>query len=377
MRDPAEEARLSDQLRTFGVTAERDGAPLYARLCQELATDAEVLGLLGGAPPLQRRPNLLLAAVHYLLLAGEDDPLADDYPTVVEWRSPGGDARRAEGDPADRFRSFCARHRERLAELLATRATQTNEVGRCAALLPALATVASRSDRPLALVDLGASAGLALLFDRYAYTYHLPAGRKRGAGDPGSTVRLVAEVREGRLPDLSLPPVTHRAGIDRDPADPGDADRSLWLLACQWPDHLGRFGRLRDALALARATPGRPRVEAGDMVNDLAAAARRAPADSRLCLTHSWAAAYLPPVRQKELAEAVTAVARDRPVSWVFAEQPYEVPGLEVPPSPGGRADGAATALVLVELADGRRRCARLADVHHHGRWIRWWGWPD
>ena len=258
--------------------------------------------------------------------------------------------------------------------MLATRSTQTNEVGRCTALLPAFAAVARAQDRPLALVDLGASAGLHLLFDRYAYSYRGPAGVVP-AGDAASPVGLEAELRAGELPDLALPPVAHRAGIDRHPVDPDDEDQSRWLLACQWPDHLERFARLRAALDLARATPDRARVAEGDMVRDLPAAAAAAPADAHLCLYHCWAVAYLPPERQRQLVATIEGVARERPVSWVFAELPYEVPSLPVPPAPGDRTVKGATALVRVEFGPGRRAARRLADVHPHGRWIHWW--PD
>lgn len=373
MRDDAAPADLGRQFRTFAAVAERDGAPLYRRICEGVAGDGAVLRLVGQAPPSQRRPNLLLAAVHFLLLQGADDPLAAHYPTVAEWlgRPPSAPS----GDPFAAFSAFCRRHHDALAGLLATRSTQTNEVGRCTALLPGLVTVAARSTEPLSLVDLGSAAGLNLLFDRYAYAYSGPGPAVTRAGAEGSAVLLEAELRHGPLPDLSLPEVAHRAGIDAHPVDPDDLDRSLWLLACQWPDHPGRFRRTARALDLARATADRPRVAAGDVVDDLASVASTAPPGTHLCLFHSWVAAYLSPTDQARLAAEVAAAARERAVSWLYAEQPYEVPALDPPPAPAGE-DKAATALVLVEL-DGRRRTAvRLADVHPHGRWIRWWGRP-
>jgi hypothetical protein len=376
VREEVEAPGLARQFRNFGSYAGSDGAPLYRRLCEGVAGDEALLGLMAEAPPTQRRPNLLLAAVHYLLLAGVDDPLADHYPTVAQWRAPHrvGNIRRGGEDPFGDFAAFCRTYRDPLVALLATHSTQTNEVGRCTVLLPAFAAVAQAQDRPLALVDLGASAGLHLLFDRYAYSYRGPAGVVH-AGDAASPVDLEAELRAGELPDLALPPVAHRAGIDRHPVDPDDEDQSRWLLACQWPDHLERFARLRAALDLARAAPDRARVAEGDMVRDLPAAAAAAPADAHLCLYHCWAVAYLPPERQRQLVATIEGVARERPVSWVFAELPYEVPSLPVPPAPGDHTVKGATALVRVDFGPGRRAARRLADVHPHGRWIHWW--PD
>lgn len=389
MRDQPDAPSLDRQFRGFAKAAARDGAPLYRRLAEGIAGDRGILDLMGGAPAAQRRPTLLMAAVHYLLLAGDDDPLARHYPTLAPAPDPAGDATpvRPAGDPFPAFAAYCRRRRDALAELLGTRATQTNEVGRCTVLLPALATVAARRREPLSLVELGASAGLNLAFDRYGYTYRAAgevgvagvagevgeAGTTYRAGNPAAAVALAATLRGGRVPDLAVAAVAHRSGLDLDPVDPADEDRARWLLACQWPDHLARFHRLRAALALARATTDRPRVRRGDMVDDLPAMAAAAPAGSHLCIFHTWVAAYLPPARQEALAAVVDDLARARPVSWVFAESPYEVPGLPVPPAPAEVAK-APTALVLVEGHGGDRRVRRLADVHHHGAWLHWWG---
>jgi hypothetical protein len=380
---------LADQFRSFAVAVGRDGTAVYERICRGVADDRSLLDLTGLAPPAQRRPNLLLAAVHFLLLGGADDRLADHYRTVAEWR--GTPVRRLadDRDPFVEFAAFCRAHRAELADLLATRATQTNEVGRCAVLLPAFVTVAAAAGRPLALVDLGASAGLNLLFDRYAYRYANTTGAKAtdgsttgarapDAGVAGSTVILDCDVRAGVLPDLALPPVAYRAGIDRQPVDVDDDDAARWLLACQWPEHVTRFTRLRAAIDLARAAPDRGDVRTGDVVDDLAETVAGAPPGAHLCVYHSWVAAYLTTERQQALGAAITDVARSRPVSWIFAELPYEVPGLPVPPAPADRAGDrppkGATAVVLVDLDGSRSRVHRLADVHPHGRWMYWWG---
>jgi hypothetical protein len=372
---------LADQFRSFAVAVGRDGTAVYERICRGVADDRPLLDLTGLAPPAQRRPNLLLAAVHFLLLGGADDRLADHYRTVAEWR--GTPVRRPadDRDPFVEFAAFCQAYQTELADLLVTRATQTNEVGRCAVLLPAFVTVAAAAGRPLALVDLGASAGLNLLFDRYAYRYASSTGAGApGAGVAGSPVILDCDVRAGVLPDLALPPVAYRAGIDRQPVDVDDDDAARWLLACQWPEHVTRFARLRAAINLARAAPDRGAVRSGDVVDDLAETVAGAPPDAHLCVYHSWVAAYLTTERQQALGAAIADVARSRPVSWVFAELPYEVPGLPVPPAPADRAGDrppkGATAVVLVDVdRDGRRsRVHRLADVHPHGRWMYWWG---
>lgn len=389
-------ASLADQFRSFATFAGRDDAPLYRIISAGVAGDDDLLRLLLAAPVEQRRPQLLLAAVHYLLLGGADSPLGAGYPTVADWRRHAGGRSSVASDGVSStavdttpdtlvhaFRAFCHRYHAALEALLATRAVQTNEVGRCTALLPALSTIAAAADQPLSLIDLGASAGLNLLLDRFAYEYRRPAASGatsrsvvHRAGDPASPLLLEAELRSGELPDLTIPPIAHRAGVDQHPVDPDQADESLWLLACQWPDHLGRFHRLATALALARTIGDRARVMPGDVVDDLPDLVAGAPPESHVCIVHSWVAAYLSSRRQEELAAAVAAIAAQRSVSWLFAENPYEVPRLPVPqPSAGTPARG-ATALVLVESHGGRLEARRLADLHPHGRWLRWWDAP-
>lgn len=369
---------LPEQFRFFAQGAARDGATTYDMVSRGIADDPELLALIGEAPEAQRRPNLLLAAVHFLLLGGARHPLAAHYDTV---RSFVPDTH--PGPPRDvvaDFKDFCLAYRDPLLELIAGRSTQTNEVGRCSALLPALKTIAAGYpvERPLSLLDLGTSAGLNLLFDSYAYTYRQRSdGAVLQAGRTDADVRLECTVRGelDELPPLSPPPIAARTGIDASPIDPTSDDGALWLLACQWPDNMNRFTRLRAALRVARTTSHPPTVHRGDMVDDLERVADAIAADGPLVVFHTWVAAYLSPARQGELVDAVHGLSRRRTVHYLYAESPVETPGLPTPPSPSpSPTAGLATALVLV-AADGSPP-VRLADMHHHGNWIRWWPTP-
>ena len=206
-------------------------APLYHRLATGIAADPALAALLLSAPPMQRQPVLLFACIHDLLLAGRpDEGLARFYPDLV--------AEPDDGDPMPAFAAFTAAHADELAELLVTRSTQTNEIGRCALLLPAFGLVADEIG-PLAHVDVGASAGLNLLLDRYHYTYE--PGRQLGRP---STVELRCGTRgRVRLPS-ALPPIVERVGLDRSPVDVDDDDAARWLTACVWPDQTDRVERL-------------------------------------------------------------------------------------------------------------------------------------
>jgi hypothetical protein len=367
---------LPEQFRTFAQGAARDGAVTYDTICRGIADDPEVQALIREAPVRQRRPNLLLAAVHYLLLGGVRHPLAAHYDTV---RSMVGESN-SPSDVVDDFKDFCLTHRAELLELIAVRSTQTNEVGRCCALLPALNVIAARypEGQPLSLLDLGASAGLNLLLDSYAYTYTQRSdGAIVHAGQASSKVQLECTVRGelAALPSLTLPTIATRTGIDTAPIDPMSDGGAHWLLACLWPDNLTRFTRLREALAVARTTAEPPVLHRGDIIDDLAAVAGTIPEEGPLVIVHTWVAAYLSPERQGQLVEAILELSRHRTVHHVYAESPLETPGLLPPPSPfPSPTSNLATALVHWS-ADGSGP-VRLADVHHHGKWIRWWPSP-
>ena len=374
------EQPLSDHFRGFAAVAERDGGTTYAAICRGVADDDGVLSLLDGAALPQRRPLILLAAVHYLLLAGTEHPLAASYDTVTAVRGAergvSAGPRQAD-DVAAAFADFCQAHRAEVEQLVATRTTQTNEVGRCTALLPGLCQIASqyRWEVPISLLDLGTSAGLNLLFDDYAYTYVAAhGGASLTAGNAGADVALECSARDDltHLPELRIPTMADRVGLDLSPLDPFSDDATRWLLACQWPDNPVRFGRLRAALANVRAAPDPPRLERGDMVTDLRRVAATIPGDNPLVVFHSWVAAYLDEAQQRALASEVRSLGADRPVHHLYCETPFETPGLPTPPAPVPR-EGPDLATALVHIGPHGSPPARLADTHPHGYWLRWW----
>ncbi len=375
---PLVDEPLPDHFRGFAVVVERDGGTTYPVICRAVADQPDVLALLHGAPLPQRRPLLLLAAVHYLLLSGAEHPLAAHYDTVAQVLGPDASRDAPARDVAADFMDFCHTHRSELEALIATRCTQTNEVGRCTGLLPGLCHVAALHGwaEPISLLDLGTSAGLNLLFDEYAYTYRAQSdgATSMAAGTAGSAVALECEVRDDltRLPDLRIPVVVERVGLDLSPIDPFSDDAALWLLACQWPDNPVRFGNLRAALDNVRVSPHPPRLEQGDMVADVARVAGTMAGDHPLVVFHSWVAAYLDETQQRALVAAVRGLEAARPVHHLYCESPFETPGLPTPPSPVPR-DGPDLATTLVHLGPGGADPVRLADTHPHGYWIRWW----
>src|SRR5262245_35501457 len=172
------------------------------------------------------------------------------------------------------LRALVRRRQDDVAVAMRSRRTQTNEVGRCAVLLPAL------PPGPLALVEVGASAGLCLLLDRFLYDY----GTVR-VGAASSPVQLACAVTGDAPLPAACPEIVWRRGLDLAPVDVNDDDAVRWLLACVWSDHAERRQRLRAVIGVARAVP--PLVVAGDLVDDLPALLAAAPGDATLVVFHS------------------------------------------------------------------------------------------
>jgi hypothetical protein len=308
--------------RRFAEREARGRSELYAELALGVADDPELLALLSELPRPKRQPNLLFSAVKLLY-----------------------------GTPADfaALRACVVEHRTEVLATVQARRTQTNEPARCATLLPLLA----RLPQPLALLEVGASAGLCLLVDRYAYDYgghQVPPVQPVGAEPPVFRCRA--------SPGTPLPArgvaVAWRAGLDLEPVDVDDDDQVAWLEALVWPGEGERARLLCEALAVARTDP--PRVVAGDLRRDLPALAAEAPADATLVVFHTAVLAYVAdPAERRAFADTVRALG----AVWVANEGPGVLadPGDE--PWPRGR---------FLLTCDGRA----VAWTDPHGTAIDW-----
>ena len=173
------------------------------------------------------------------------------------------------------------------------RRTQTNEPARCAVLLPALAQL----PEPLALVDVGASAGLTMLFDRYSYDY---GGHRLAGADPDAPTLRCQVAGPVPLPDR-IPAIVWRTGLDLNPLDVTVDDDVRWLSCLVWPDEEDRAERLAAAIASARRAP--PPVIRGDLLTDLPAVVAQAPADATVVVYHSSVLWYVTPPQREQFAQ--------------------------------------------------------------------------
>ena len=320
-----EETRpTAENYRRFARLEARGRSPLYEGLTEGVAEDPEVLRLLASLPPAKRQPNLLLGVVQYLY------GTAFDYPS---------------------FRRVVVEKWTEVSSTMLARRTQTNEVGRCAILLPLLAAL----PEPLALLEVGASAGLCLLVDRYRYDYG------RGIlGQENSPVLLHCEPRGSSTPTPNrLPDVVWRAGIDLDPVDTRDESATRWLEALVWPGEGDRLARLRAAIEVARQDP--PRVLRADLRADLSEIIAEVPSGATLVIFHSAVLAYVP----SDGREAFAAdVARLGPV-WVANEGADVLPAVRRQVGDNELAEHQSHFLLS---RDGNP----IAWADPHGSWLQW-----
>jgi hypothetical protein len=324
-------------------------APLYATLGAGIAADPALLAIAAHAGAGHSPPDLMLAAVHYLLAGNPGDPLARHYPSLT--------ADPADGDPVPLFRDFCRRHRDPLVELVSARQVQTNEVRRCTFLLPAVALAAAMAGRPLALIEPGASAGLNLAMDQYAYDY----GTGTAIGGPDPALTLTCTLNGPRQPPLSIPmpEIRWRAGIDLSPLSPADPGDAAWLQALVWPDHRDRAALLRSALTAAATRPPIP-VHAGDATLQLPDVIAAAPPGTAVCLFHTAFLAHFTPAGRQQFEQLVPQLSATRPIWWVQAEP---------------RPDPAEPRLRLSLCEAGRvAREWPLGHYQPHGQWLEWTG---
>jgi hypothetical protein len=272
----------------------------------------------------------LVGAVHRLVLRGDAPRLAVHYPS-------------AGGRPGDAWPPFVELLRDRRDEVraLVEHPVQTNEPGRCAALLGGSLEVARITGLPLRLLEVGASAGLNLRFDRYRY--ELDSERW---GPRDSPVVIRSRLTGERRPALDAQlRIARRAGCDRRPVDPRSDEGQLTLTSYVWPDQVERLERLRAALAVAREVDAPvERAGAADWIE--ARLAEPAPGVVTVVF-HSLVIQYLPDEERERFERAVTS----HDVAWLRMEP----------------ADEAAD--VRLRLGGEDRLIARAG---YHGDFVEW-----
>ncbi|MET0304311.1 MAG: DUF2332 domain-containing protein [Microbacteriaceae bacterium] len=276
-------AAVAARYGRFAVDDARGRSALYEEWATGVATDAGVSGILARIPETHRQPPLVFAVTRLL------------------------------GAPETGFAEWAAwldDHADAVVDEASRRSIQTNEPLRCAALLPALSTIRG----PLAMLEIGASAGLCLYPDRYSYRYD--GGPDLDPSDGESTVVLRSALR-GR-PRIALPDIVWRAGIDLEPLDAADPADRRFLSTLVWPGETGRAERIGAALDIVAADP--PLLVRGDGSDPdtVRAAAALAPEGATLVVTTPGVLPHIPRAGRERLIAAV----RELDAVWISIDPP-------------------------------------------------------
>ncbi|CAB4734183.1 MAG: DUF2332 family protein [Actinobacteria bacterium] len=320
---------VASAYRDFAAYADGD-SPCFAAWARAVAEDEQVGAWLLTLPEPRRQPNLIFAAARW---HGVEAP-----------------------GPYSGLRDALLGDDGRLRATVLSRTTQTNEVGRIATLLPALAMAAG--EEPVSLLEVGASAGLCLYPDRWDVRWLRGSTEVRTAGaGPWLTCDVIGDPP---LPARS-PRVAWRGGIDLNPLDVTDDDAMAWLTTLVWPEHDDRRALLAQAIEIARRDPAA--LVRGDLLTELPGLVERASAHGRVVVFHSAVIAYLDEVDRRRFHELMSGLVAAGACRWVSNEGKRVLPEVTAtgPEVPEERA-------TFVLGLDGRA----LGWTHGHGRSLEW-----
>lgn len=331
----------------FAGDAKRTGSLLYSRLAEGIGKDEELKTLAARARSGQPHANLILGAVHFLLIRGARHPLSRFYGTL------GGAISPETEDPFADFRDFVLSHRAEVETLIATRVTNTNEIGRSALLHPGLRVISADAERSLSLIEIGPSAGLNMIWDTYGVRY-----RRGGAiiaeVNAAAPLMIECEIRGEAVPPLGpVPDIASRLGLELNPVDLANPDDRDWLRALIWPDQGERLRRLNGAIDLF--VRRKPSIRTGDALALLPDALAEVPLDQAACVYHTIAIYQFSREMKRALEDVLIVAGLRRPV-WRLS---FEF-------------DGKLYILSAIRYEDGVRQETRLASCHPHGTWLEW-----
>lgn len=329
-------------------------SPVYLALTEAIAGDQAMQEVAAAARPEQPPANILFAAVHFLLLGGASHPLRHYYSHLLR---PGEKGRAPDGALYPAFQDFVAVHRSALDPLIATRVTNTNEVRRCSYLRAGYAEIAARTGLPLAIIEVGPSAGLNMGWDRYAYRYD---GARTLHGGPMSSLAIDCAWRGATPPPVpDVPPAAAwRVGLEMSPVDLSREEERRWLQALLWPGQPERLARQKAALDILASDP--PIIRSGDALALLPQAIADAPGDAALVVVHSMVTYQFSDEGLAAFEERLMTASRRRTIWHLFQDKWRDVPNV------------IDFYLHLERWEDGAAVRECLAEVHHHGAWIDW-----
>jgi hypothetical protein len=333
---------FSERFMRFARNECSGSSNLYEHLSTKISEDDELLGIFTYAPVGQPVPNLFLAAVHYLLLKGKDHILREFYPSITQL------PRNIE-DSFSHFKEFCLLHKDEIISILNSRLVQTNEVRRCAYLYPIFCYIYNIVNKPLSLIEVGTSAGLQLLWDKYSYSY----GTNTIYGNKESIVHITSEVKGSINSQLFIksPQVATKVGIDLHISDLTNEEDYLWLKSLIWPEHKERIKLFENAAKCFLSNP--IKLIEGNGVTLLTEVIEEISLDNVICIFHTHVANQIPEDSKTELMEIIKNIGEKRDVFHVYNNM-WD------------------SKLHLDYFIDGTEYNLTIGDTDGHGRWFDW-----
>jgi len=274
----------------FALEEARNASPILEQLANLVAQNDRLLGFLESLPPHKRQPNLFFGVVR--LLSGE----------LLE---------------GDSFAAFVDQHQAQIFTTMLDKRTQTNEPARAATLLPILAQI----EGPIALMEVGAAAGLCLLPDYYSYQYNQKEHRLTPSHIHPSPLFQCRANPNTPLPNR-IPDVIWRRGLDVNPLDVTSTNDMNWLRALIWPEQSTRLAHFN--LAVDIACHVKPVIDPGDLLEQLLGSIQSVPSDATLVIFHSAVLAYTP----IEVREKFRLMVGEIDCHWISNEHPRLFPDI-------------------------------------------------
>lgn len=318
--EPADTEDVADRYARFAERETTQHSEVMKAWAFGVSTDPEITEMIETLPSRERQPNLVFAAAR----------MADPHLVDPHQREP-------RDDEYERLRATLLTHWDQVRAITARRHTQTNEAGRLAVLLPALRQITDETGRELALIEVGASAGLTLHPDWWNYRY---VRRDKvlisefGRSDRPTITVTVKNHRD--QPDLAevppipvptgLPPIQWRLGVDLNPLDPSRADDAQWLRTLIWPGQSHRLTRLNHAIEAARHDPVlvlRHDITDPEAIDEVL---RLVPRDYLPVVVHGAVLAYLSTTARAAFAEQMLAKVAAGEIRWISNEGQFVVP---------------------------------------------------
>ncbi|UJL47693.1 DUF2332 domain-containing protein [Virgibacillus sp. NKC19-16] len=330
------------RFKSFAVNECRGSSNLYEILSERTAEDEGLLELCTNSQGGQPIPNLFFGAVHFLLLKGTSHHLKNFYGSITDTPE----------NPNQCFpylKDFCKKYSDEIITVMQRKLVQTNEVRRCSYLYPSFCFAYEKVQKPLALIEIGTSAGLQLLWDKYSYTYKTDDVY----GNNDSIVQINGEVEGRGFPLLrkNSPPVASRTGIDLHVSDLNDPDDFLWLKALIWPEHNDR--RELFERAANYATRNHLNLIEGDGVALLPEIIKEIPKDSAIIVFHTHVANQFSNQDKLMLLEEIRNMGKERDTFHLY----------------NNMWDGE---LHLDYYLDGNEHNFIVGETDSHGRWFTW-----